>query len=59
MTSGHADPHAHPHALRVTISIGGTLAIPATTAEAVFERADAALYRAKDGGRNRVEVDPA
>jgi diguanylate cyclase len=48
---------AHPHDLRVTISIGGTMAIPGDTAASVFKRADAALYRAKAGGRNRAEVD--
>jgi diguanylate cyclase (GGDEF)-like protein/PAS domain S-box-containing protein len=45
--------------LAVTISIGGTIAVVGDTAESVFGRADAALYRAKRGGRNRVELDPA
>jgi diguanylate cyclase (GGDEF)-like protein/PAS domain S-box-containing protein len=49
---------ADPHDLGVTISIGGTMAIPGDTALAVFKRADAALYAAKDGGRNRAVVDP-
>ncbi|HSW40926.1 MAG TPA: diguanylate cyclase [Patescibacteria group bacterium] len=40
--------------LRVTISLGGTIAEVGDTAEAIFARADAALYRAKEGGRNRV-----
>ncbi len=40
--------------LRVTVSIGGAIAEVGNTAEAIFERADAALYRAKEGGRNRV-----
>ena len=44
------------HDLQVTISIGGTVAVAGDTAETVFARADAALYRAKDGGRNRVEL---
>ena len=51
--------HADPYDLRVTISIGGTMAIPGDTAASVFRRADAALYRAKDRGRNRAEVDPS
>ena len=38
----------------VTISIGGTLAAVGDTAAAIFERADAALYQAKEAGRNRV-----
>ena len=42
--------------LQATVSIGGTIASIGDTAEAIFERADAALYRAKDGGRNRVEI---
>lgn len=45
----------------VTVSIGVALALPdgeaaAETAEAVMARADAALYRAKGEGRNRVVV---
>ena len=38
----------------VTISIGGTIAAVGDTAAAIFERADAALYQAKEAGRNRV-----
>ena len=40
--------------LKVTISIGGTIGELGDTAEAIFERADAALYAAKNAGRNRV-----
>ena len=48
------------HDLRITISLGGTIAHVGDTAEAIFSRADAALYRAKEGGRNRVflHLDP-
>lgn len=42
--------------LVVTISLGGAMAEIGDTAEAIFERADAALYRAKEGGRNRVRL---
>jgi diguanylate cyclase (GGDEF)-like protein/PAS domain S-box-containing protein len=48
---------ADPYDLGVTVSIGGSMAIPGDTAATIFKRADAALYRAKDGGRNRTEVD--
>jgi diguanylate cyclase (GGDEF)-like protein len=47
--------------LRITISLGGTIAEVGEAAETIFERADAALYRAdaalyraKEDGRNRV-----
>ncbi|MDT7835817.1 GGDEF domain-containing protein [Aquabacterium sp. OR-4] len=45
-------------ALQITVSIGVALAQDADEAPAqLIERADAALYRAKHGGRNRVVVD--
>jgi diguanylate cyclase (GGDEF)-like protein/PAS domain S-box-containing protein len=40
--------------LRITISLGGTLAEVGDAPEVIFHRADAALYRAKEAGRNRV-----
>lgn len=43
---------------RVTISLSGGISAfgSAERSEQVFERADQALYRAKRGGRNRIEV---
>lgn len=42
----------------VTISIGATLLGPGDTVALALSRADAALYRAKEGGRDRVETLP-
>lgn len=46
-------------AIRYTVSIGVTLMVAADpTVDAVLARADAALYRAKDGGRDQVASEP-
>ena len=43
-------------ALRVTVSVGGALARGPGAADGLIAAADAALYRAKNGGRNKVEM---
>jgi diguanylate cyclase (GGDEF)-like protein len=44
-------------AIRVTANIGIASMTPRdASADAVLVRADGALYRAKEGGRNRVEI---
>lgn len=48
------------HALRITISLGVGEVYPKTdTGQSLFARVDAALYRAKGNGRNRVEMATA
>ncbi|MGM9321586.1 diguanylate cyclase domain-containing protein, partial [Deinococcus aquaticus] len=42
----------------VTLSAGWTAAQPGEPGESALARADAALYRAKDAGRNRMDIDP-
>jgi diguanylate cyclase (GGDEF)-like protein len=43
----------------VTTSIGLTMLQPGDRPESLLARADRALYRAKDAGRNRIELAPA
>lgn len=49
----HGVPATHP----VTISVGAAIAFPGEKLDATLARADAALYRAKQNGRNCVDVD--
>jgi diguanylate cyclase (GGDEF)-like protein/PAS domain S-box-containing protein len=45
-------PHVDGHPIRVSISVGGAVALPDDGVDALFERADRALYAAKEAGRN-------
>lgn len=49
---------AHSDGKPVTVSVGVAYARPTDGAHDVVERADRALYRAKNGGRNRVVESP-
>lgn len=42
----------------VTVSIGGTVALADEPVDQMLIRADEALYRAKELGRNRIETSP-
>jgi diguanylate cyclase (GGDEF)-like protein len=50
--------HDFPGVGTVTASFGVAACCEGDTTENLLERADAALYRAKGAGRNRVEADP-
>jgi diguanylate cyclase (GGDEF)-like protein len=48
---------AHEEGARITVSIGLAAYLPGELPADLVRRADAALYRAKEGGRNRVAFD--
>lgn len=43
--------------LRITVSLGGSLAQETDTLESLVKRADAMMYRSKSAGRNRTSLD--
>ena len=43
--------------VRVTVSVGATMAVPDETADDLVDRADGFMYASKQGGRNRVTTD--
>lgn len=49
-------PVAEPGFLSVTVSIGLAESHPRAGTDEVIQHADKALYRAKQGGRNRLEI---
>jgi diguanylate cyclase (GGDEF)-like protein/PAS domain S-box-containing protein len=55
----HSEVRSGGIARRVHVSVGGALARPEDTAETLFVRSDAALYGAKNAGRNRIEISQA
>jgi diguanylate cyclase (GGDEF)-like protein len=55
-----ADPvRTDEHTINVTVSMGLAQARAGEELLSLIDRADQALYRAKQGGRNRVEIDDA
>jgi len=53
----HGEIGAAGARIAVTASFGVALAVPGASSAEALKRADAALYRAKEAGRNRVETD--
>lgn len=49
------EEHIFSNGISLTVSLGGTIRNQHDTEKTLFDRADAALYRAKNSGRNRVE----
>jgi PleD family two-component response regulator len=45
--------------IHLTVSIGGTLVAPGDTPELMVARADALMYKSKNGGRDTVTLDAA
>jgi predicted signal transduction protein with EAL and GGDEF domain len=43
--------------VRVTVSVGATMAVPTESGEDLVDRADKLMYASKQGGRNRVTTD--
>ena len=60
-TKKHPAPStdARPGAVSMTVSIGIAESQPRLRAEEIIQLADQALYRAKQGGRNRIETEVA
>ena len=43
--------------VRVTVSVGATMAVPTESADDLVDRADRLMYTSKRGGRHRVTTD--
>jgi diguanylate cyclase (GGDEF)-like protein len=56
-TLGIANPSAAERVVTISVGVGTIVPSPGTAPDSLVETADAELYRAKRGGRNRVKPD--
>jgi len=53
----HSSLFAHSGAIKVTVSIGATMARPGESVPVLLERADVLMYQSKKTGKNRVTLE--
>ncbi|MBD3266764.1 diguanylate cyclase [bacterium] len=52
----HSGLEVDDESIQVTVSIGGTIAVPNDTMDSIIQRADECMYHSKENGRNQVTL---